>query len=123
MLAEEGNQISADASLIRAASNGDAEAVKALLAEGADVDQRGRGGQTALMVAAIFSHVEIARLLLAAGADVRLKDNLGLTARAWAARRGAAEDPRKSAAFLLIPKSEIPPAWIFLVTAPRIALN
>ncbi len=91
MPAEEGNLISSDASLIRAVSNGDAETVRTLLAEGAYVDQKGRGGQTALMVAAIFCHVDIARLLLAAGADVRLKDNLGLTARAWAARRGSAE--------------------------------
>ncbi|MFN2511240.1 MAG: TonB family protein [Pyrinomonadaceae bacterium] len=106
MRAEEGNLISADASLIRAASNGDAEAVKALLAEGADVDQRGRGGQTALMVAAIFSHVEIARLLLAGGADVRLKDNLGLTARAWAARRGSAEVA--DLIFNDLPEGEVP---------------
>ena len=91
MLTEEGNLISAGASIIRATSNGDADAVRALLAEGADVDQRGRGGHTALMVAAIFSHVDIARLLLAAGADVQLKDNLGLTARDWADRRGSWE--------------------------------
>jgi len=76
-------------SIIRIASSGDADAMMALLAKGADVDQRSRGGHTALMVAAIFSHVDIARLLLAAGADVQLQDNLGLTAMDWANRRGS----------------------------------
>ena len=89
MLAEKENLISAGPSIIRVASNGDADAMSTLLAEGADVDQRGRGGHTALMVAAILSHVDIARLLLAAGADVQLKDSLGLTARDWAERRGS----------------------------------
>jgi TonB family protein len=91
VLTDQGNLISARASIIRAASKGDAGAVRTLLAEGADVDQRGRGGHTALMVAAIFNDVDIARLLLAAGADVQLQDNLGLTAREWAERRGSAE--------------------------------
>lgn len=89
MRTEKENLISPRASIIRVASNGDADAMSALLAEGADVDQRGRGGHTALMVAAIFSHVDIARLLLAAGADVQLQDSLGLTARDWAERRGS----------------------------------
>jgi TonB family protein len=88
---KEENLISADASIIRAASDGDADAVRALLVDGADVDQRGRGGHTALMIAAIISHVEIADLLLGAGADVQLLDNLGLTARDWADRRGSWE--------------------------------
>ncbi|MDQ3667651.1 MAG: TonB family protein [Acidobacteriota bacterium] len=91
MLTEGENLISAGASIIRAVSNGDADDVRALLAEGADVDQRSRGGQTALIIAAIFNHVKIARLLLAAGADMRLQDNLGLTAREWADRRGSSE--------------------------------
>ncbi|MCM3902959.1 MAG: TonB family protein [Pyrinomonadaceae bacterium] len=89
MLTERENLISAGPSIIRVASNGDADAMSTLLAEGADVDQRGRGGHTALMVAAIFNHVDIARLLLAAGADVQFQDNLGLTAKDWADRRGS----------------------------------
>ena len=91
VLTEKGNLISTGASIIRATSNGDVDAVRALLADGADVDQRGRGGHTALMVAAIFGHVEIARVLLGAEANVNLKDNLGLTARDWADRRGSWE--------------------------------
>ncbi|MBA3512870.1 MAG: TonB family protein [Pyrinomonadaceae bacterium] len=78
-------------SIIRAAWNGDANAVRALLAEGVEVDERARGGQTALMIAAILGHVDVARLLLAAGADELLQDNLGLTAREWADRRGSSE--------------------------------
>ncbi|MGI8898479.1 MAG: ankyrin repeat domain-containing protein, partial [Pyrinomonadaceae bacterium] len=90
-LLRRGILISDRPSIIRAASNGNADAVRALLSEGADVDRRNRGGQTALMLAAIFGHVDIACLLLAAGADVRLQDNLGLTAREWADRRGSSE--------------------------------
>ncbi|MBA3255390.1 MAG: TonB family protein [Pyrinomonadaceae bacterium] len=91
VLTEEGILISDRPSIIRAASNGNADAVRAQLSEGADVDRRNRGGQTALMLAAIFGHVDIACLLLAAGADERLQDNLGLTAREWADRRGSSE--------------------------------
>lgn len=91
MRADEENLISAGASMLRAASNGDAGAVMAALAEGASVDQSGQGGHTALIVAAIFNHVDIASLLLAAGANVRLQDSLGLTAREWADRRGSLE--------------------------------
>lgn len=89
MVTEEGNPGSSAVSLIRAVSNGDADGVKSLLAGGASVDQKGRGGHTPLMVAAIFGHVEIARLLIDAGAELSLEDNLGMTAKQWADRRGS----------------------------------
>ena len=89
MLTEEGNPGSSGVSLIRAVSNGDADGVKSLLAGGVSVDQKGRGGHTPLMVAAIFGHVEIARLLIDAGAELSLEDNLGMTAKQWAERRGS----------------------------------
>jgi TonB family protein len=78
-------------SLIRAASDGNAPAVKALLAEGTNIDGSTPGGQTPLMLAAFFGRADIVRLLLEAGADVELKDGLGLSAREWAERRGFSE--------------------------------
>ncbi|HZI85510.1 MAG TPA: TonB family protein [Pyrinomonadaceae bacterium] len=89
MLTEQGNPGSSGVSLIRAVSNGDADGVKRLLAGGVSVDQKGRGGHTPLMVAAIFGNVEIARLLIDAGAKLSLEDNLGMTAKQWAERRGS----------------------------------
>ena len=89
MLTEQGNPGSSGVSLIRAVSNGDADGVRSLLAGGVSVDQKGRGGHTPLMVAAIFGHVEIARLLVDAGAELSLEDSLGMTAKQWAERRGS----------------------------------
>ncbi|HET6647519.1 MAG TPA: TonB family protein [Pyrinomonadaceae bacterium] len=89
MVTEEGNPGSSGVSLIRAVSNGDVDGVKSLLAGGVSVDQKGRGGHTPLMVAAIFGHDEIARLLIDAGAELSLEDNLGMTAKQWADRRGS----------------------------------
>lgn len=56
--------------LMRAAEAGDAAAVKALLSEGVDVNERARPGFTALMLAADEGHVEIVKLLIKAHADV-----------------------------------------------------
>jgi TonB family protein len=65
--------------------------VKALLANGADVNERTGGGQTPLILATIFGHTHLIPLLLEAGADPQLRDNLGLNAIDWAQRRGATE--------------------------------
>jgi ankyrin repeat protein len=77
--------------LTQAVTSGDAKAVSAALATGADVDERNNGGQTALILAVIFGHVELVRLLVKAGANPRLRDNLGLDAVEWAQRRGFTE--------------------------------
>ena len=74
--------------LTQAVTSGDANAVRAAIASGADVNGRNNGGQTALILAVIFSHSEIVQLLVKAGADPRLRDNLGLDAVEWAQRRG-----------------------------------
>jgi len=74
--------------LTQAVTSGDANAVRAALAGGADVNERNNGGQTALILAVIFSHTDVVRLLVKAGADPRLRDNLGLDAVEWAHRRG-----------------------------------
>jgi TonB family protein len=74
--------------LIRAAADGDAGAVKKLLAGGADVNARTPVGDTALIRAAFFGHTEVVRILLDAGADARARDGYDLTAYEWAVRKG-----------------------------------
>ena len=75
----------ASRSLLRAASDGDASLVRALLAQGIDVNSTTAAGQTPLMLAAAFGHNDIVSYLLKMGADVELQDELGLTAMNWAA--------------------------------------
>ena len=77
--------------LTNAVQSGDEQAVSALLANGADVNETTGGGQTALILAVIFGHTNIVRLLMKAGADPQLRDNLGLNATEWAQRRGLSE--------------------------------
>lgn len=74
--------------LTRAAADGDAETVRALLAEGADVNSQTGGGQTALILAIIGGHERVVEILCSAGADAHMQDRLGLTAFDWAERRG-----------------------------------
>lgn len=77
--------------LTQAVTSGDAGDVSALLANGANANERTSGGQTPLILATIFGHTHLIPLLLKAGADPQLRDNLGLNALDWAQRRGATE--------------------------------
>ena len=77
--------------LTQAVAAGDVDAVNAALAAGADVNERNSGGQTALILAVIFSHIDLVHLLVKAGANPRLRDNLGLDAIEWAQRRGLSD--------------------------------
>lgn len=72
-------------------TSGDERAVRALLTEGANVNESTSGGQTALILAVIFGHTNLVRILVNAGADPHLRDNLGLNAIEWAKRRGLTE--------------------------------
>lgn len=83
--------MSSAALLTQAVTSGDAKAVSAALANGADVDERNNGGQTAIILAVIFGHTHLVQLLVNAGANPRLRDNLGLDAIEWAQRRGLTE--------------------------------
>lgn len=83
--------IESDASLLKAASIGDAFIVRALMDAGADVDTRDRNAQTPLMAAASKSHMEVLEALLAAGADVNAQRVDGQTALISAAFDGRAE--------------------------------
>jgi ankyrin repeat protein len=77
--------------LTNAVTNGDEQAVSALLANGADVNETTGGGQTALILAVIFGRTNLVKLLIKAGADPDQRDNLGLNALEWAQRRGLTE--------------------------------
>lgn len=77
--------------LTNAVTSGDEQAVSALLANGADVNETTGGGQTPLILAVIFGHTKLINLLMKAGADPHLCDNLGLNAIEWAQRRGLTE--------------------------------
>ena len=80
-----------DLSLTSAVTDGDIEAVRALLAAGSDVNRTTSGGQTPLILAIVFRRIKILSLLLEAGADPQLRDSLGLNAVDWAERRGFLE--------------------------------
>ena len=72
------SQPSAD-DLLTAASHGDVDVVRALLAAGVDPASTGDEGGTALHRAARQGHVAVVRLLLEAGADVDAVDGYGNT--------------------------------------------
>ena len=72
-----------------AARTGKVEAVKALLAHGADVNAKeSRRGQTALMWAAAEGNVEVVEALIQAGADLHARLDSGFTPFLFAVREG-----------------------------------
>ena len=77
--------------LITVSLFGSNEVVKALLANGADVNAKDKYGATALMVASEKSYLEVVKALLAKGADVNAKDNNGVTALMVASGNGHTE--------------------------------
>ena len=78
--------------LMYASRGGDAEVVRLLLENGADLDinKQNNTGRTALIFAADYGFsggeggIEVARLLLENGADVNAQDNNGMTALSFA---------------------------------------
>lgn len=73
--------------IVRAATRGDAPAVEALLAHGADPNAVEEGGGTALMAAARMGRYDIARALLAHGASRDQRDGAGKSAFDFAVER------------------------------------
>ena len=73
------------------AAQGNIEAVKQHLADGADVNAKNVSGRTPLHCAADARHKEIAELLIAAGADVNAKKFSGGTPLRYAATFGHKE--------------------------------
>lgn len=78
--------------LWKAARQGDAATVQALLAKGVDVNTKFRYGATALSYACDRGHVEVVKVLLEHGADVNVKDTFyNATPLSWAAFKGHIE--------------------------------
>src|SRR5258705_224809 len=68
---------------------GNADAVKLLLAHGADVNAKEvRRGQTALMWAIEQKHFEAARVLVGGGADIRVRSKSGFSPLLFASKLG-----------------------------------
>jgi cytohesin len=88
-----------DISIHEAAEEGNVEAVKQAIADGADVNSKGDIGRTPLHWAAYEGHKEIAELLISEGADVNAKADGGGTPLHQAAYEG-----HKEVAELLIAK-------------------
>ena len=63
--------------MAEAASVGSREIAELLIAEGADVNAREKGGGTPLHQATYGDHVEVAELLIASGANVNAQDDGG----------------------------------------------
>lgn len=74
-----------DEQLWEATRKGDAAAVKALIAKGANVNARWRYNQTPLFKASERGHTEVVKVLLDAGADVSVRDTFySATPLTWA---------------------------------------
>lgn len=69
-----------DAAWEQAVRCGSAQAVRALLAQGTEIDSRDRYGQTALMLAAHAGHREMVELLIAHRANLNVTAKFGLSA-------------------------------------------
>jgi hypothetical protein len=67
---------SAAAALIRAARDGDLDAARRALKDGADIDRRDADGWTAAMWAARRRRLAVFELLVREGADLALRDGL-----------------------------------------------
>jgi len=63
-------QKSTEPALIEVAKNGDLQKVEALIAEGADINQRDSSGNTPLIKAISFGHFDVAKDLIDKGADI-----------------------------------------------------
>src|ERR1700693_6022029 len=64
---------------------GDIEAVRWLVAHGADVNARDAKGATALMYAVLYGDLDYVNLLLDKGADPNAANDFGINALMWAA--------------------------------------
>ncbi|MER6998166.1 ankyrin repeat domain-containing protein [Streptomyces sp. NPDC000410] len=65
----------ADRALRVAVRAADADAVRAAIADGADIESRDEHGRTPLLIAAVGDHVAAAEVLVAAGADPDAQDD------------------------------------------------
>lgn len=75
----------------RAASRRQADAARALIDAGADLNARDNNGWTLLTSAASSGHADVVKLLLGAGADVNARSVSGSTPLSWAVTAGHAD--------------------------------
>ncbi|WP_422459774.1 MULTISPECIES: ankyrin repeat domain-containing protein [unclassified Endozoicomonas] len=68
-----------DKNLLKAAEDGDLASMKTLLEQGADIESRGRYGETPLFLAVTSEKPEVLNCLLAAGASVNVRNPSGQT--------------------------------------------
>ncbi len=77
---------SSDPNILEASMTGDVQAVKRLIAAGADLNAREPfGGSSPLITSVTFGHADVAKALIDAGADLNLRNNEGSTALITAA--------------------------------------
>jgi uncharacterized protein len=79
-----------DSPLVKAAKEDDLQAVRALIAKRANINEPARDGSTALLWAAYTGNLEMTRALLAAGAKVNIANDYGVTPLLQASRTGDA---------------------------------
>ncbi|HEX7297319.1 MAG TPA: ankyrin repeat domain-containing protein, partial [Pyrinomonadaceae bacterium] len=82
---------SQDTSLQQAVSSGDANAVRTIIAGGADVNEPNSSGQTPIVLAIVTGQYHLLPLLMSVGANPSLRDNTGLSAFDWAERKGRSD--------------------------------
>eukprot|EP00934_Nitzschia_sp_Nitz4_P000144 Nitzschia sp. Nitz4//scaffold23_size168460//114408//117133//NITZ4_002234-RA/size168460-snap-gene-0.165-mRNA-1//-1//CDS//3329543680//144//frame0 len=82
---------SGGARLVGAATDGDLAAIKAILADGVDVNAVDWDGLTALIPAASAGHLEICQFLVSSGVDILAKDKDGISALMEASIMGHAD--------------------------------
>ena len=108
-----------EAPIIEAARAQDADAVRTLLADGADANARQPDGATALHWAAYRDDHEITALLLEAGADVRAANELGATPLWLAASNRSARMVKQLLDAGAEPNVELPEGETPLMAAAR----
>ncbi|ENU1226854.1 MULTISPECIES: ankyrin repeat domain-containing protein [Providencia] len=75
-------------SLVSLAEQGNLQAVKSLVEQGANIEQRDLRQRTALMAATHENRVDVARYLIERGADVNAKDNMQDSPYLYSGARG-----------------------------------
>ncbi|APX34521.1 hypothetical protein BH708_00240 [Brachybacterium sp. P6-10-X1] len=80
--------------MLEAARSGDADALLSLVDQGAPVNLRDGGGNSALMLAAYHGHAELVRELAARGGDVDLTNDRGQSPLAGVAFKGTTDVAR-----------------------------
>ena len=68
-----------DSPWLKAAETGDLNTINELIAKGVDVNERDKGGRTALVIAVKNEHTSIVKALLATKIDIDAADNIGNT--------------------------------------------